>query len=219
MHRCVILDYGSGNLLSAAKAFERAARAVDVDLSITVTHDIATVAAADRLVLPGVGAFADCKRGLAAVPGLIETLDHAVHSRAVPFLGICVGMQLLADTGFEFADATPTGTPGLGWIKGEVVHLAAPPPLKIPHMGWNNLTVRAPDHPLVRGLGADDHVYFVHSYRFVCQNPHDIVADVAYGEPIPALIAHDNIAGTQFHPEKSQAAGLALLANFLKWRP
>lgn len=219
MRRCVILDYGSGNLRSAAKAFERAALAADLDMSIIVTDQVDAIAQADRLVLPGVGAFADCKRGLGAVPGLIDALDQAVHDRAIPFLGICVGMQLLADTGREFAGTGTIGTPGLGWIKGDVVRLSVPGGLKIPHMGWNALRLLQDGHPLLQGIAPGDHVYFVHSYRFACTDPRDILADVEYGEAVPSLIAHANIAGTQFHPEKSQEAGLRLIANFLKWRP
>jgi glutamine amidotransferase len=213
-----ILDYGSGNLRSAAKAFERAAAESGVATEIRVTASPEIVAAADRLVLPGVGAFADCRRGLAAVPGLEAALTEAVVARGRPFLGICVGMQLLAERGREFAV-----TDGLGWIGGEVVPIApADPALKIPHMGWNEITIERA-HPLLAGLSsgvpAHIHFYFVHSYRFRLADPADLVASVDYGGPLAAVIARDNLVGTQFHPEKSQETGLRLIANFLRWRP
>ena len=212
----VIIDYGSGNLRSAAKAFERAAAesgAVPAS-SIAVTDDPEVVRRAERLVLPGVGAFADCRRGLAAVPGLEAALTEAVQARGRPFLGICVGMQLMAERGREFAT-----TEGLGWIPGEVVRLAPDDPaLKVPHMGWNELAVRRP-HPVLDGLTDGAHAYFVHSYRFVCADAQDLLAAVEYGGPVTAVIGRDNLAGTQFHPEKSQATGLRLIANFLRWRP
>ncbi|HJU20767.1 MAG TPA: imidazole glycerol phosphate synthase subunit HisH [Stellaceae bacterium] len=209
-----ILDYGSGNLRSAAKAFERAAAESRVAAEIRVTQDPETVAAADRVVLPGVGAFADCRSGLAAVPGLEAALAEAAIARGRPFLGICVGMQLLAERGREFAT-----TDGLGWIGGEVVPLApADPALKIPHMGWNEITpTRA--HPLFDGIPRGAHAYFVHSYHFRPADPADLAAGVDYGGPLAAAVARDNLAGTQFHPEKSQQAGLRLIANFLRWRP
>jgi glutamine amidotransferase len=209
-----ILDYGSGNLRSAAKAFERAAAASGARAAIRVTQDPEVAAAADRLVLPGVGAFADCRHGLAAVPGLEAALAEAVIARGRPFLGICVGMQLLAERGREF-----TTTEGLGWIGGEVVPIApADPMLKIPHMGWNEIIpVRA--HPLLDGLGAGAHAYFVHSYHLRLTDPADLVAAVDYGGPLAAMVARDNLAGTQFHPEKSQQSGLRLIANFLRWHP
>ena len=212
----VIIDYGSGNLHSAQKAFERAARDSGADCAVRVSAEIADVRAADRIVLPGVGAFADCKRGLASIPGMIETLDDAVRRRARPFLGICVGMQLLATRGLEFGE-----TPGLDWITGDVVAVTPDDPtLKIPHMGWNRLT--ASDHALLAGLptGATGlHAYFVHSFQFRPRDAADIVATADYGGPITAMIARDNIAGTQFHPEKSQRLGLGLITNFLRWRP
>ena len=209
-----IIDYGSGNLRSAAKAFERAARETGIDTEIAVTSDAETVRRAERIVLPGVGAFADCRRGLACVPGMEAALDEAVRRRARPFLGICVGMQLMAERGREFETVD-----GLGWIPGEVVAIApGDGALKIPHMGWNELELRAP-HPLLDGIPPGAHAYFVHSYRFACAERRDVVATVAYGGEIAAVTGRDNLAGTQFHPEKSQATGLRLIANFLRWRP
>jgi glutamine amidotransferase len=217
MQRVVIIDYGSGNLHSAAKAFERAARESDADAEIVVSARAEDVRNADRVVLPGVGAFADCKRGLEAVPGMHQALEETVHGRGRPFLGICVGMQLLAKRGLEFEV-----TDGLGWIDGEVRAIEpADPTLKIPHMGWNTLNVVTP-HPLLAGIntGADGlHAYFVHSYHFVPKDRAVVVAETDYGGPVTAIIAKGNVAGTQFHPEKSQTLGLALIANFLKWAP
>jgi glutamine amidotransferase len=210
-----IIDYGSGNLRSAAKAFERAVSDAGLDAEVRVTAEPDCVLRADHIVLPGVGAFADCRRGLDAVPGMVEALRHAVLDRGRPFLGICVGMQLLADVGREHGDHQ-----GLGWIGGEVARIApADPTLKIPHMGWNELVLARPDHPLLAGIGDGAHAYFVHSYAFVCGEDADVLARVDYGGPITAIIGRDNIAGTQFHPEKSQAVGLRLIANFLGWRP
>jgi glutamine amidotransferase len=209
-----IVDYGSGNLRSAAKAFERAAAEHGSAGQILVTSRPEDVAAAERVVLPGVGAFADCRRGLAAVPGLEAALAEAVMARGRPFLGICVGMQLMAERGREFETVE-----GLGWIAGEVVPIApADPVLKIPHMGWNELVVRA-EHPVLRGLGSGTHAYFVHGYHFRPDDAADRLADTDYGGPLAAAIGRDNLIGTQFHPEKSQMAGLRLIANFLEWRP
>jgi imidazole glycerol-phosphate synthase subunit HisH len=209
-----IVDYGSGNLRSAAKAFERAAADAGMAAEIAVTSAPEQVAAADRVVLPGVGAFADCRRGLSAVPGLEQALEEAVCAKGRPFLGICVGMQLLAECGREFET-----TEGLGWIGGEVVAIDPDDPgLKIPHMGWNELVECRP-HPLLAGLGSGVHAYFVHSYHFRLADPGDLVAMTDYGGPIAAVVARDNLAGTQFHPEKSQMAGLQLIGNFLRWRP
>jgi glutamine amidotransferase len=226
MQRVVIIDYGSGNLHSAAKAFERASRESGANADIIVSDKASDVRTADRVVLPGVGAFADCKRGLEAVPGMREALEEAVHGRGRPFLGICVGMQLLASRGLEFEV-----TDGLGWIEGEVRAIEpADPALKIPHMGWNTLNVLS-DHPLLAGIptgGSGLHAYFVHSYHFVPVVPEAraapnarsvVVAETDYGGPVTAIVAKGNVAGTQFHPEKSQTLGLALLANFLKWTP
>jgi glutamine amidotransferase len=212
-----IVDYGSGNLHSAAKAFERAAHDAGIDQPIVVTDDPRVVAAADRVVLPGVGAFADCRRGLDAVDGMVEALDEAVHQKGRPFFGICVGMQLLAERGREYQV-----TEGLGWIAGEVDRITPPDPnLKIPHMGWNTLNVTRP-HKLVEGLALGPggrHAYFVHSYEFKVAQRADLVAEADYGGPITAIVARDNLVGTQFHPEKSQKLGLALIANFLTWKP
>ena len=212
-----VIDYGSGNLHSAAKALERAARASGSDEAILVTREPEEVARADRIVLPGVGAFADCKRGLEALPGMIDAMTEAVRSRARPFLGICVGMQLLAERGLEHGV-----TQGLGWIKGAVDRIApSDASLKIPHMGWNTLIARR-EHPLFAGVALGQnglHAYFVHSYQLAPVDKEDLVADTEYGGPITAAVARDNIAGTQFHPEKSQRLGLALLANFLRWKP
>ncbi len=209
-----IIDYGSGNLRSAAKAFERAARETGGEEEIVVTGNAATVRASARVVLPGVGAFADCRRGLAAVPGMEEALEEAVMRRGRPFLGICVGMQLMAECGREFETVD-----GLGWIKGEVAAIApADPALKIPHMGWNDLTILRP-HPVFDGIAAGAHAYFVHGYGLVCGERRDLLATVDYGGEIAAAVGRDNLVGTQFHPEKSQATGLRLIANFLRWRP
>lgn len=212
-----IVDYGSGNLHSAAKAFERAARESGHDQPILVTSDPQAVARAERIVLPGVGAFADCKRGLDAIPGMIEALDERVRKNGKPFFGICVGMQLMAERGREYQV-----TPGFGWIAGEVDKIApGDASLKIPHMGWNTLKPAKP-HALFDGipLGNDGlHAYFVHSYEFKPAQRGDLVAQTEYGGPITAVVGRDNMVGTQFHPEKSQKLGLALIANFLKWKP
>jgi len=210
-----IVDYGSGNLRSAAKAFERALLEIGSADTVTVTGSPDILAKASRVVLPGVGAFADCKAGLAAVDGMIEALSEAVITRGRPFLGICVGMQLLADWGREHGD-----TPGLGWIPGEVIPVTpSDRTLKIPHMGWNNLDFSPCSHPLLEDLRPADHAYFVHSYQFACGDPNDRKATTDYGGSVTAVIGRDNLVGTQFHPEKSQAVGLKLIANFLNWRP
>ena len=212
--KVAIIDYGSGNLRSAAKAFERAAAEEGICARVEVTDEPEAVACADRVVLPGVGAFADCRRGLAAVSGLEAALCEAVMARARPFLGICVGMQLIANRGREFETVA-----GLGWIAGEVVPIEPrDAALKIPHMGWNQIEPRA-SHPLLAGLAAGAHAYFVHSYHFRPAVPVDLVAVSDYGGPLTAMIGRDNLVGTQFHPEKSQEAGLRLIANFLRWRP
>ena len=217
MQSVAIVDYGSGNLHSAGKAFERAARDSELDAKILVTADPKAVAAADRIVLPGVGAFADCKRGIEAVAGLRPALEEAVIQRGRPFLGICVGMQLLATRGLEFEV-----TQGLGWIPGEVRAIEPNDrALKIPHMGWNTLTVVNP-HTLLDGIKTGPnglHAYFVHSYQLVTIDAASVVAVADYGANVTAMVARDNIAGTQFHPEKSQTLGLKLIANFLKWQP
>jgi glutamine amidotransferase len=212
-----IVDYGSGNLHSAQKAFERALRDGGLGGSILVTADPDVVRAADRIVLPGVGAFADCRRGLDAVPGMVEAMTEAVERRGRPFLGICVGMQLLADRGLEYET-----TPGLGWIPGEVRAIRpADPSLKIPHMGWNTLWEHR-EHALLQGLPTGPeglHAYFVHSYHLAAADPETVVAEADYGGAITAVVARGTVAGTQFHPEKSQRLGLGLIANFLRWRP
>jgi glutamine amidotransferase len=217
MQRVVIIDYGSGNLHSAAKAFERAARESEADAEIAVSADPRAVAEADRIVLPGVGAFADCKRGLEAVPDMRAVLEDAVRVKGRPFLGICVGMQLMATRGLEFEQ-----TAGLGWIAGEVRAIEPKDPaLKIPHMGWNTLQV-VNAHPLLAGITtgpAGLHAYFVHSYHLATSERGAIVAETDYGGPVTAMVAKDNMAGTQFHPEKSQTLGLKLIANFLRWQP
>ena len=212
-----IVDYGSGNLHSAHKAFERAAREAALNREIRVTADPEIVARAEHIVLPGVGAFADCRRGLDAVPGMVAALEEAVRQRGRPFLGICVGMQLMAERGLEYEIVR-----GLGWIPGDV-DLIRPndASLKIPHMGWNTLDVKR-DHPVLADVktgAAGFHAYFVHSYQLYASDVADVVATADYGGPITAIVAKDNIVGTQFHPEKSQTLGLALIANFLKWRP
>jgi imidazole glycerol-phosphate synthase subunit HisH len=212
-----VIDYGSGNLHSAAKALERASRESGSADAILITRDPEKVARADRIVLPGVGAFADCMRGLDTVSGMVDAMTEAAQKRACPFLGICVGMQLLADRGLEHGV-----TQGLGWIKGEVDRIVpSDDALKIPHMGWNTLIERR-KHPLLDGITIGQgglHAYFVHSYQLAPADKEDLVADTEYGGPITAVVARRNIAGTQFHPEKSQRLGLALLANFLRWKP
>ena len=209
-----IIDYGSGNLRSAAKAFERAAGEAGLGLEVNVTANAADLDSASHVVLPGVGAFADCKRGLEALPGMIQALERAAIGEKKPFLGICVGMQLMATTGLEHGKQG-----GLDWIAGEVAPLEpSDPSLKIPHMGWNEL-IFPTDHPFFDGIVPRAHVYFVHGYRFVCADPKDELAHVDYGGPLSAVIGRDNMIGTQFHPEKSQAVGLRLITNFLKWRP
>jgi imidazole glycerol-phosphate synthase subunit HisH len=212
-----IVDYGSGNLHSAAKAFERAARDLDKAQAIKVTSDPAEVAAAARVVLPGVGAFADCRRGLDEIDGMVEALNESVLQRGRPFFGICVGMQLMAERGREYQV-----TPGLGWIAGEVDRITpSDANLKIPHMGWNTLNMLRP-HPLLDdiALGPDGlHGYFVHSYELRPAQRADLIAQADYGGPLTAIVGRDNMVGTQFHPEKSQRLGLALIANFLRWAP
>jgi imidazole glycerol-phosphate synthase subunit HisH len=212
-----IVDYGSGNLHSAAKAFERAAREEGLSEPIVVTSDPEAVARADRVVLPGVGAFADCRRGLDEVAGMVAALDETVRRRGRPFLGICVGMQLMAERGREYEV-----TPGLGWIAGEVDRITPSDlSLKIPHMGWNTLNACRP-HPLLDGIatGPDGlHAYFVHSFQLEPSERSDLIAEADYGGPVTAIVGRDTAVGTQFHPEKSQRLGLRLIANFLKWTP
>lgn len=214
MEKCVAtIDYGSGNLRSVAKALERAAADAQSGHEICVTADPAAVLAADRIVLPGVGAFGDCMQGLRSIPGMTDALDERVRVQAAPFLGICVGMQLLATRGLEFGEHK-----GLGWIEGVVEGIADDAMgLKVPHMGWNDLHILQP-HPLLSGIEEGENMYFVHSYAVRCANTGDVVATTEYGSPLAAMVGRDNIAGVQFHPEKSQRAGLRLLTNFLHWR-
>ena len=211
-----IIDYGSGNLHSALKAFERAAGEAGGQ-EVALTSDPDVVRRAERVVLPGVGAFADCKRGLEAVPGMVDALRDVVLQRGRPFLGICVGMQLMASRGLEHQV-----TEGLGWIPGDVVAIEPQDAaLRVPHMGWNTLDVARP-HALLDGIETGNsglHAYFVHSFQFVPTDPGHVIAQTQYGGPVVAMVGRDNIAGTQFHPEKSQKLGLALIANFLRWRP
>jgi glutamine amidotransferase len=215
--RVAIIDYGSGNLRSATKAFERAAREAGIAAEIDLTADAARVRTADRIVLPGVGAYADCAAGLHAVPGMWEAVEEVAIARARPFLGICVGMQLMSERGLE-----KTVTQGFGWIGGDVVEITpSDPSLKIPQIGWNTLELKRP-HPLFEGIptGPDGlHAYFVHSYHLAATRPEEVLAVTDYGGPVTAAVARDNLAGTQFHPEKSQALGLAVIANFLRWKP
>ncbi len=216
MPSVALIDYGSGNLASAAKALARAA--ADTGHEIIVTADPEAVRAAERIVLPGVGAFADCMQGLSAVPGMVTALREKVLKEGAPFLGICIGMQLLATVGREFGQHM-----GLGWIAGEVVKIEPQksdehPALKIPHMGWNELKIVQP-HKLLEGIAPGAHAYFVHSYHFKPVLPDDLLATTDYGETLTAVIGNENIVGTQFHPEKSQETGLRILANFLKWKP
>jgi glutamine amidotransferase len=213
----VIVDYSSGNLHSAAKAFERAARESGNDERIVVTGDPEEVLRAERVVLPGVGAFADCRRGLDAIAGMVPALNTRVRRQGRPFLGICVGMQLMAERGREYEV-----TPGLGWIAGEVDRIApSDPRLKIPHMGWNTLNAVRP-HPLLDGLAVGPqglHAYFVHSFQLKPAECADLIAEADYGGPVTAIVGRDSMVGTQFHPEKSQRLGLKLITNFLMWKP
>ena len=216
MSTVAIIDYGSGNLRSAANAFERAVREAGTDDEVLVTDDVDVVRRADRIVLPGVGAFADCRAGLDAVTGMVEVLEERVIRGGVPFLGICVGMQLMATEGRE-----KTVTEGLGWIPGAVVRLEPAGGLKVPHMGWNTLAYAKP-HPLLAGIPDGEaglHAYFVHSYHLATDSADTLVASTEYGQRVTAIVGRDNMLGTQFHPEKSQTLGLALIGNFLRWTP
>ncbi|GBQ83884.1 imidazole glycerol phosphate synthase subunit HisH [Gluconacetobacter johannae DSM 13595] len=208
----VVIDYNGGNLASAARALTRAAADSGIDATVTITAAPDAVRRADRIVLPGQGAFADCAAGLAAVPGLRQTIQEATDA-GTPFLGICVGMQLMAERGLEHAT-----TPGFGWIAGEIAAMDAPG-LRLPQMGWNRLDFAPGAHPLTEGLDPDAHGYFVHSYALRGGAAADLVATTDYGGPVPAIVAHGNRAGTQFHVEKSQAVGLRILSNFLRWSP
>jgi glutamine amidotransferase len=215
--RVAIIDYGSGNLRSATKAFERAAREAGIDAVIDLTDKAEAVASADRIVLPGVGAYADCRAGLDAVPGMRDAIIDVVETKGRPFLGICVGMQLMSSRGLE-----KTITNGFGWIEGDVMEMTpSDPALKIPQIGWNTLDLHHP-HPLFEGIptGPDGlHAYFVHSYHLASKKGSDVIATADYGGAMTAFVGRDNVAGSQFHPEKSQALGLALIANFLRWKP
>jgi glutamine amidotransferase len=211
MHIAVV-DYGSGNLASASRALALAAERAGIGATVAVTADPAVVGAADRIVLPGQGAFADCAAGLAAVPGVRDAIETATN-RGTPFLGICVGMQLMAERGLEH-----TVTPGFGWIKGDVAEMPAVG-LRLPQMGWNGLDFAPNSHPLLAGLDPGDHVYFVHSYALVHGAPGETIATTEYGGAVPAIVASGNRAGTQFHVEKSQDVGIRLLVNFLRWTP
>ena len=216
MSTVTVIDYGSGNLRSAAKAFERAAREAGTNDEILVTDDVEAVRRADRIVLPGVGAFADCRAGLDAVTGMVEVLEERVIKGGVPFLGICVGMQLMATEGREKAI-----TKGLGWIPGAVMRLEPKGGLKVPHMGWNTLTFHQ-RHALLEDIPDGEsglHAYFVHSYHLATERPETLVASADYGQTVTAIVGRDNMLGTQFHPEKSQTLGLTLIGNFLRWKP
>lgn len=208
--RVALVDYDSGNLHSAAKAMMLAGQ--EVGATVVVTSDPEVVAKADRIVLPGDGAFPACRDALSAVPGMIDALEEAVLKRATPFLGICVGMQMLAERGYEYRP-----TQGLGWISGEIVAIDAGN-LKVPHMGWNDLVLHRA-HPVLEGVSTGDHAYFVHSWQFRVSKPADLIASVDYGGAVTAIVGRDNILGMQFHPEKSQALGLRLISNFLRWQP
>lgn len=208
--RVALVDYDSGNLHSAAKAFALMGREAGAEVVITSDPDL--VRKADRVVLPGDGAFPACRAALEAVPGMVEALRETVLQRGTPFLGICVGMQMLADVGHEYRD-----TDGLGWIGGQIDAIKAPG-LKVPHMGWNDLKVLHP-HPVLDGITTGDHAYFVHSWQFRVSTPAHLLATVEYGDPVTAIVGRDNILGMQFHPEKSQGVGLRLIANFLRWAP
>ncbi len=212
MMRVAVVDYGSGNLASAARALERAARCAEIAAEIVITAEPETVMRADRVVLPGQGAFRDCAQGLNAIPGLRHAVERSAAS-GQPFLGICVGMQLMAERGLEHET-----TPGFGWIGGEVAEMPAPG-LRLPQMGWNALDFVPGAHPLLDGLRPGDHTYFVHSYALRGFHPEEVLATTDYGGPVPALVAAGNRAGTQFHVEKSQTVGLRMLANFLQWSP
>ncbi len=208
--RVALVDYDSGNLHSAEKAFALMGR--EMGAEVVVTSDPKLVHAADRIVLPGDGAFPACRAALEAVPGMVDALREAVLARGVPFMGICVGMQMLAELGHEYRD-----TPGLGWIGGEIEAIDAPD-LKVPHMGWNDLSVLHP-HPVLDGISSGDHAYFVHSWQFRVSDPAHLLASADYGGPVTAVVGRDNIVGTQFHPEKSQGVGLRIIGNFLRWQP
>jgi glutamine amidotransferase len=210
--KVVVVDYGSGNLASASRAVVSAAERTGVAAEVLVTSDPAEIRAADRIVLPGQGAFAECMEGLAAVPGLRDALEETVAD-GTPFLGICVGMQLMAERGLEYG-----ATDGLGWVKGEITRMPAPA-LRLPQMGWNALDFTPGSHPLLDGVAPGDHVYLAHSYSLTDGAEAECLATTDYGGPVVAMVARGNRAGTQFHPEKSQAVGLTIMGNFLRWTP
>ena len=203
----LVIDYGSGNLRSVVKSLEHV---VPNAQSVNVSRETFSLKNASHIILPGVGAFADCINGLKAIPGMVDALSEQVLHKKTPFLGICVGMQMLFEQGHEHGVHQ-----GLGWLSGNVLPLSPTHALKIPHMGWNELEIRV-DHPLLKGISGGDHAYFVHSYAAECKAPNDVLASTQYGQMIPAVVGRDNIMGTQFHPEKSQQTGLSLLSNFLK---
>jgi glutamine amidotransferase len=211
--RVAVVDYGSGNLASASRALALAAERDGIAAEVTVTADPGTVARADRIVLPGQGAFADCARGLASIPGLREAIVVATDA-GTPFLGICVGMQLMAQRGLEH-----TVTPGFGWVEGEITVMQPPADLRLPQMGWNELGFTPGVHPLLAGIVPGDHAYFVHSYALTGSAARQVIATTDYGGPVVAMVASGNRAGTQFHVEKSQEVGLRILGNFLRWTP
>lgn len=212
-----IIDYGSGNLHSVSKSFERAAHEAKLDYQILVTDEADQVAKADYIILPGVGAYADCRKGLDAVDGMVEALNENVIKKGKPFLGICVGTQLMAERGLEKAT-----TNGMGWIKGDVVEIEPDDPtLKVPHMGWNTIDVQKA-HALLENIPTGkngQHAYFVHTYHIEATNADEVIATTNYGGAVTAIVGKDNMVGTQFHPEKSQKLGLALITNFLNWKP
>jgi glutamine amidotransferase len=215
MQTVALIDYGSGNLPSADKALRKAAASLSTPTTVVTTDDPDVIARADRVVLPGVGAFAACMGALQARHGVVDAMGEAVKRRGAPFLGICVGMQLLATRGLEFGE-----TIGLGWVAGDVRRLPSPgPSLKIPHMGWNGLEVAIPDEALFAGLNSGVHMYFTHSYALFAERETDVAAWTDHGGPFAAAVVRENMAGVQFHPEKSQGAGARLLGNFLDWRP
>lgn len=216
--KIAVVDPGSGNLASVRRALERVVRESGIAAEIAVTTDADVVRAADRIILPGQGAFAACRRGLDALPGMVEALTETVLTKGQPFLGICVGMQLMAERGLEHGV-----TPGLGWIAGEIAPMdprdAAGAALPLPQMGWNALRLAAPAHPLLAGVAEGGHAYFVHSYALAGGRTDQLLAEAEYGGPVAAIVGRDNLAGTQFHAEKSSTVGLRILANFLGWRP
>jgi glutamine amidotransferase len=216
--RICVIDPGSGNLASVRRALERVAREGGIALEVDVTTDAAALRSADRIILPGQGAFAACRRGLDALPGMVEALEAEVIVSGKPFLGICVGMQLMAERGLEHGV-----TPGLGWVAGEIAPIdprdGDGAPLPLPQMGWNALRLAAPAHPLLAGLGAEAYAYFVHSYALSGGDRAQLMASTDYGGEVVAMVGRDNMAGTQFHAEKSGEVGLRILGNFLRWHP